>query len=74
MATYKLEQTTMAKMSKKMEDEVTTEVSETVEVVVTPVAPVEEERKPSAQTLAEMEAGRASLKAHAASARAEKAE
>lgn len=40
-------------------------VSETPEVVVVEQAPVEEERKLSAQTLAEMEAGRKSLAEHA---------
>lgn len=40
-------------------------VSETPEVIVAEQAPVEEERKLSAQTLAEMEAGRKSLEEHA---------
>lgn len=58
----------MAKKPRMEDDEVTLEVTETPEVVVTEVAPeVEEERQPTAQTLAEMEAGRAALAAHAAS-------
>jgi hypothetical protein len=44
---------------------------ETVEVVVQEQAPAEEARPLSPQTLAEMEAGRKALAAHAASAKAE---
>ena len=51
-----------------------TEVVETPEVVVAVQAEVVEERKPSAQTLAEMEAGRAALAARLLSAIAEKGE
>lgn len=55
-------------MAKKL----TSEVTETTEVVIVE-APVEvvEEIKLSAQTLAEMEAGRAALAAYAKNARAE---
>lgn len=51
---------------------VTSDVTETPEVVIVETAvEVIEEAKPSAQTLAEMEAGRAALVARAESARAE---
>lgn len=56
-----------------IEDTVET-VSETPEVVITEQVEAAEERKLSAQTLLEMEAGREALKAYAASARAERGE
>lgn len=48
---------------------VTSEVEETPEVIITEQAPAEEVRPLSAQTLAEMEAGREALRQHAANAR-----
>lgn len=51
--------------------EVTMESNETPEVVVTEQVEIVEERKPSEQTLLEMEAGRQALAAFAASARKE---
>jgi hypothetical protein len=53
-------------------EEVVNEAPVSVEVKVEEVAAVEEVRTPSAATLAEMEAGRQTLAAHAASAIAEK--
>jgi hypothetical protein len=53
-------------------EEVVNEAPVSVEVKVEEVVAVEEVRTPSAATLAEMEAGRQALAAHAASAIAEK--
>lgn len=60
----------MAKAKNEAVVEEAAPASVEVKIEETPV--VEEERKPSAATLAEMEAGRQALAAHAASAKAEK--